>query len=309
MKSLLIPDDGELLNVVPKPANEGWVDRIKSVFGGRRAATPVKFDAGRAHLKMQDFINNPNAYIFTGKKFSEADKLYLSIDGRPPMLSHMARVLERTLHDAAILGVKFHKDAAAHRRLCVPLIERFEKTMIDNMDQQGNIDPAILNRAMEPLLAAVPKAKASYYYQFVQKDYLACGSWLGGKPFNYEMKTYKGHQYLDDAERDPPTAVPAANDLNAFTKLVQVLLDNLEDSHPVWKDDRLLHDDEHWVSYEFDRPVRHLWEEMNEIQQQAISAIYSHESNTESLSISLEYELDRVLNSLLHYINESIVKK
>jgi hypothetical protein len=296
-------------HMVTKPANEGWVDRVKTMFGGRRATEPVKFEASKVHSKMQDFIANPDNYTFTGKKFTETDKLYLSIEGRPPALSHMPRVLEYTLREAAKLSVKFYKDAETHRRLCVPLIERFEKTMIDNMDKQGNVDQEILNKAMEPLIAAVPKAKTSYYYEFVKKDYQDCSSWLGGKPFNYAMKSFRGREYFEDIKRDAPSAIPAATDINSFTKLVQILLDSLEEFYPVWKDGRLLEDDENWVSYEFDRPVRHLWDMMSEVQQNAISTIYSFESNTESLGSTLAHELERLLNSLLHYINDSIVKK
>lgn len=296
-------------HMVTKPATEGWVDRVKKVFGGRRAAESVKFDASRVHSKMEDFIANPDSYVLTGKKFSAGDKLYLSIDGRPPTLSHMPRVLERTLHDAAALGVKFYKDAEAQARLCRPLMERFEKTMIDNMDRQGNVDPEILNEAMLQLTAAVPKAKLTYFYQFAEKDYQDCVSWLGGKPFNFESRTYGNMTYFENTERDSATAIPAATDIKAVQKLVEVCLAHMEELAPSWKDDRFAYNDEHSISYEFDRPVRHLWDEMNEEQQSVISVIYSHEANTDALAALLEYEMNRLLNSLLHYINETIVKK
>lgn len=296
-------------HLVAKPANEGWVDRVKNVFTGKKAVEPVKYDGRRALAKVQDFLANPDNYTLSGTSFKTKDGLYLSLNGRAPLLAQMPSALEHTIKDAMSLDKTLVADMKSQLRICKPLIEQFERTCINAMDKEGNIDQAILDKAVEPLIAAVPKVKASYYNTFVTQDSLKCASWLGGNPFKYQTREYNGHEYFEDAERDGPIDVSAATNIDALKKLAEVLIKYSDASYPCWAEGMFEEAEDYWISYEFDRPVRHLDEYMNEVQFNAIHTVYSHESNSQSVQMSLSSEMMRLHSSLLHYFDATLVKK
>lgn len=300
-------------HMVAKPASEGWVDRIKNTFFGRKQETTHdKFDSSRAIQKVASFVENPNEFTVTGKSFDTGAKLYLSLNGRSPSPDQLGHAFDKTIREAAVLSKKLWKDAIIQARYCKPLIEHFEKTMIDNMDREGNVDQEILDAAMVPLIAAMPKIVKGYFNNFID-DQKQCDSWLGGQPFHVKQTgvVIDGvTTCVEDYKDIQPVAVPKA-DIHALKKLAEVVLKYSDSKLGLgYLDEDIFgdHEDDYYAGYEFDRPVRHLWEMMNEQQCQAIDIIYSYDSNTQSLAGTLEYCMDRVYASLLKYLDWSLVR-
>lgn len=297
--------------VTRQPATEGWVDRVKNVFGGKPKHQVMRYHGTRALSKIKDFVENPDKYRLTGTSFGINESLLLSMDGKPPILTALPEVYTKTVTEASKLCVTLRKDAEAHARLCEPLIRQFEKTMIDNMDKDGNAEQEVLDKAMLPLIAAIPKARRSYYYEFAKKANDLCKNWLGGNPFHFTpVKRPDGETGMrNDYVKEQPVAVPALKDINLVKKIAEAVLALSDLDHPGFKDGLFDDMEDFWMDYEFDRPVRHLWEMMNEEQMEAINAIYSYEDNSQSMHGTVTWRLGKVYISMLKYLDFSLVAK
>jgi hypothetical protein len=299
---------------IGKPATEGLFDRIKETFTGKSSAAArwdaaPKFDSRRALNTITAFAENPADFTLSGRNFKLADDICLKIDGKAPVTHYLATVLEKTMKEAFALQKKLDQDVAHHARICTPLIERFEKTMIDNMERDGTVEQAILDKAMEPIIAAVPKMRASYFYTFRDKDSAACSSWLGGNPFNYMKVTGRGEKEWSSTVQ--PVIIPAVTDMDSLAKFVQVFMKYTnEEGYAAWKDGMLEEpDDDNWINYHAERPIRHLFEYMNDVQFNAFYELYSHDENSLSQRWSLYSEMDKVYFSILRFLDGTLVKK
>lgn len=291
-------------HLVAKPAVEGWVDRVKNVFNPKQQSDPpAKYDGTKAIGRVRGFLANPAEYRLSGKSFSADDKLYLSMYGKPPVLQSLPAAYEKTIKDAAKLSSVFAKDTVSQINMISPVIERFEKTVIDAMDEQGNLEQDVLDRAMLAVTAAIPKAKQSYYFTFAASS-KQCDGYVGGNPFDFkQVKNGFTHEYTELT----PSAVPAAKDIETVRKLAEAFMNSSDKNHPWFKEDLFVDIDDLWANFNFDRPVRHLWEMMSEDQATAIGYIYSEEDNTSGLNSKLQQDMALVYTSMLKYLNDTIV--
>jgi hypothetical protein len=291
--------------IAKQPANEGLFDWIKN--GRKLRSNPdgdYKFDTGRAFGNLKAFVASPDSFTLTGRDFTENDGLVLSLNGGQPRPDQLAYEFDKTVKSAGKLEKRFARDARNQARICGPLITRFEKTMIDNMDREGNVDQAILDQALEPIIAAKPQIQATYFHTF-GKEQKMCNSWLGGNPFNLIPMKSDDSLYYSDYVKETRVAVKAP-DQKALLELATTLLQYSDDTLPFFKEGMFDEKEDDWIFYEFDRPVRHLADMMDENQLSAIHTLYSYDSNTEALHVALCSFMHKVYASCLKYIDMSI---
>jgi hypothetical protein len=298
--------------VAKTAANEGWVDRVKNVFTSKRKDVDYKFDRQRAFDKACAYLESPEKFSLTGKAFTAADKLYLSVNGRAPSIHELPAAFDKTAKAAMDLEKKFHKDRLSHASLCGPIIERFEHDAVNAMDKDGNMDEADLNKIMEPVVAAMPKILRSYYHTF-GKEFHQCDGWVGGNPFQMMEKTRKIAGMTQFTGASAPLkyaeAVPAADE-KSLRALIQVMRNHSYENQAYFGEGQFdLDEFEHYVNYRIDRPVSHLAGELEEQEQiDAIFALYSGYNNTQWLMQVLGETVDLVYVSILKYIDQSITK-
>lgn len=296
---------------MPTPATEGFFDMFKSKKKENQLGsddTLYKFDSRRAFDRICRFRDNPESFKLTEHKFSVADGLHLSIGGKSPVsIGQLATAYESTADAMLKLGAKFDKDRLAQARLLEPVIDKFERTVVAGMDKTGEIDQAILDSAMIPLIAVAPKVLNSYFHQF-GKEQSQCDSWLGGNPFSLKEHIAGSGIFYDEwKDAPPPVASMPRADAHGLIKLFESFLKFSEATQPVFGEGVLDTEEmEHYVSYEWDRPVRHLYEKMNEEQRKAITIIYSHDSNSQGMMFSLNTASTKMFNSILKFIDMSI---
>lgn len=291
-----------------QPANEGLFDWIKN--GRKLRSNPdgdYKFDTARAFNNLKAFVASPDNFSLTGRNFTENDGLVLSLNGEPPRPDQLAHEFDKTVKSASKLEKRFARDARNQARICGPLITRFEKTMIDAMDREGNVDQAILDKAIEPIIAAKPQIQSTYFHTF-GKEQGMCNSWLGGNPYKLVpvSKEDTSHFY-NDYVKEVCVAVKAP-DQQSLLELAKVLLQYSDEKLPFFKEGMFDENEDDWISYEFDRPVRHLADMMSDEQLSAINTLYSFESNTESLHLTVCSFMHKVYASCLKYIDMSITR-
>lgn len=325
MKILTLPTDYEVAlgtygpskhnDAKPKltSANEGFFDWIKSHKGPKKSTADHAFDSKRILAKAHQFLEDPLQFQLTGKSFTPGDHLYFSMyNGREPVIGQMPRVFSETVKDAILLGTKLSKDIRTQGRLCEPLIEQFENTMLHEMDKEGNVAQEVLDKAMEPLVAAMPKANNSFFAKFADEQH-KCDKWLGGNPFR--VVPFRAPNTIAPFWHNDPmhvVVIPPVSkaDFETLKKLLQVYFQYSDKQH-AWFLDGILQtiDDEDFVDYEFDRPVRHLADKMSPVQMSAIYAIYSFENNSQSLYLTLIEHMEKLFMSVLKYFDLSVVEK
>lgn len=304
-------------------ANEGVLsDLFKFVFNKRDKKSEeekgedsykVMLEKTEASKKrLEDFLANPNNYILTGRTFSKADHLNLSVNGESPRIDHLASLVVKTFKEAVHLSATFKKDAINHARIAVPLMREFEHAMINVMDGNGNVPQEDLDRAMRPIMAARVKLESSYFNSFAQDVHLT-NHWVGGSPFKMVQVSHLGEKVWTDESYSllkNPVQVDKVDRVETLKTMAKAILPLFEPGG-VWMKYNGPFDIDalDYVSYEFDRPVRHLDEYMSPEQVKAIYILYSFGDNTQSLYLTLCAAMERLVASVLSYVSSSIAEK
>ncbi|BAW19267.1 hypothetical protein [Ralstonia phage RP31] len=298
--------------VTRQPATEGFFD----IFKGKKPRQSsdeslYKFDMQRALAHCNSFLKSPESFQLTGKSFGTDAGLILSINGHSPNPNEIARALSKTWKEATTVNDRMIKSAVQFARIVKPLIERFEKTVVAAMDRQGDLPQEVLDEAMKPLVANAQRARAANAWNTFHEESSKYDGWIGGNPGQMKQLTYgkTGIVYYDiDYSNPVPVAMPKAQSVEQLREILTAAFEfiTMESGYPSLKgslDDQTLDEDSF---FEFDRPVRHLWDMMNDEQHMAINAIYAHESTSGSLYDTICQREWRVFVSIMKYVDQSI---
>ncbi|BAW18979.1 hypothetical protein [Ralstonia phage RP12] len=298
--------------VARQPATEGFFDIFKSKKPQQsNEESMYKFDMQRALAHCNSFLKSPESFQLTGKSFGTDAGLILSINGHSPNPNEIARALSKTWKEATAVNDRMIKSAVQFARIVKPLIERFEKTVVAAMDRQGDLPQEVLDEAMKPLVANAQRARAANAWNTFHEESSKYDGWIGGNPGQMKQLTYgrTGIVYYDiDYSNPVPVAMPKAQSVEQLREILNAAFEfiTMESGYPSLKgslDDQTLDEDSF---FEFDRPVRHLWDMMNDEQHMAINAIYAHESTSGSLYDTICQREWRVFVSIMKYVDQSI---
>lgn len=304
-----------------KPANESFSfrDILTHVFGSRTkkhdqsenktAVAAPRFNSEAAFKKIAEFVQDPESFSLTGKDFTVADQLSLAINGHAPTAQQLGPALDSTFKEALKLANDLLKSSLDMKKVCQPLQEKFEKEMVAVMDDDGNVPKEALDAAMKPIVAAAQKVKSINMWGKIGESNSKYNNFVGGNPVELSVKKFNGMEYYSyDGEQPPKVAMKKPSDKAQLVAIAKVLLQYAEYNYGMDMKGSLGSDawDDAWLDYEFDRPVRHLFDEMDDAQQYAILQIYPFESSSVSLLSSLSGRMERVASSALKYVAESI---
>lgn len=299
--------------VSKKVANEGFMDIFRSKEAAHKnneAAYHYKFDSQKVFRRLKAFYAEPGQFQLTGKSFTPEDHLILSIRGHGANPAEIAKALATTWKEATAVNDRMAKDTVKFGRIVAPLIEHFEKTVIAAMDREGNLPQDVLDAAMKPLVANAQRARAANAWNTFHLEASKYDGWLGGNPVQMEQQRLRDGTSYFDIKYDAPPQVPVgkARDAAQLRDILDVLFQYCDDadSFPDMKGSLDQYSVDEDTFFEFDRPVRHLWDVMNDVQRDAITAIYAHESTPGSLFTSICTREWDVAVSIMKYVDRSI---
>jgi hypothetical protein len=296
-----------------QPATEGFLDYFRSKVKTGPTAQPIeRFDIQSAWKRCSKFLADPGQFQLTSKSFTPDDKLKLSINGQGPRPEEIAPALAKMFKEASAVNERMAKNAKAYARLAGPLVQKFERTVVGAMDREGNLPQEVLDEAMKPLVANAERVRDSNgFVAFMEKEASKYDGWIGGNPVHPKQVDFRGHAHLDiDYDLKPiPVAVGKARDVKQLQDILTVLFEyiDVDVSFPMLKgalNDEELGEVDAW--FEWDRPVRHLWDMMSEEQRNAIGMIYAHEDTSATIFSRIEDRAHDVMYSVFKYVDQSI---
>lgn len=299
--------------ITKQPATEGLMDYFRSKVKTGPAGQPIeRFDVQGAWKRCVRFLADPSQFQLTSKSFTPDDKLKLSIKGQGPRPEEIAPALAKMFKEASAVNERMAKNAKAYARLAGPLVQKFERTVVGAMDHEGNLPQEVLDEAMKPLVANAERVRDSNgFVAFMEKEASKYDGWIGGNPVHPKQVDFRGHAHLDiDYDLKPiPVAVGKARDVKQLQDILTVLFEyiDVDVSFPMLKgalNDEELGEVDAW--FEWDRPVRHLWDMMSEEQRNAIGMIYAHEDTSATIFSRIEDRAHDVMYSVFKYVDQSI---
>ncbi len=302
MKQLTIEEEGLVDLNSYDIACEGLFDFVKS-----KEENSNTFDTAQVFEKVRQYSKNPQNFTLSTKPVKA--KLCISLNGAAPATAtEMAIHLEKTLKQVFTVASKLEKDRLSQALILGATINTFNLNIGSNT-HDSKVAKVVVQAVMKRVVTDARRAQDSYYQWVGRAVQEEAASWLGGNPFNLKLKPETGRYRNAGGGKLKSVGSPLIADKVGIDKLVKIFLQNTDQRAGTFKhsalDDREF---KHYVEYTIDPELKQIGP-LDKTQRQALSAVFSGKSNSQTLQYELCGAMKSLYVSLLVYFDTVIVKK